>query len=47
MCCVICLLYSSILQWVAEMAVLGASGPAGLILGGRGLTVVNSDKLQS
>lgn len=47
MCCVICLLYSSTLQWVAEMAVLGASGPAGLILGGRGLTVVNSDKLQS
>jgi len=30
-----------------EMAVLGASGPAALVWGGRGLTAVNSDKLQS
>ena len=30
-----------------KVAVLGASGPAGLVWGGRGLTVVNSDKLQS
>lgn len=30
-----------------EMAVLGASGPTGLVWGGRRITVANSDKLQS